>query len=77
MSSAYTDENSPFSVRGWYSARVPRSSFARVHKVLVPHIIAEEGEKTKRVKRKMGEKMDSKEHKKKVMENQNNHIMSA
>ena len=48
-------------VRGSYSARVPRSSFARVRSVLFPH--TRKKVKTRRMKRKMGEKMDSKEWK--------------
>ena len=37
-------------VRGSYSAKVPRSSFARVRRVLVPHIMEEKGEEQDNVK---------------------------
>ena len=67
---------SPWSVRGSYSARVPRSSLARVRRVLVPHIMEEEGEDQE------NEKDDRKEDRqqeveRRVAESQNNHIMSA
>ena len=63
-------------MRGSFSARVPRSSFARVRRVLVPHIMEEEGEEQE------NEKEDEREDEKqrvegRVVENQDNHIMSA
>ena len=42
-------------VRGSFSARVPRSSFARLRRALVPHIMEEEGEE------KENEKEDERE----------------
>ena len=53
-------------VRGSFSARVPRSSFARVRRVLVTHIVEEEGEEQKNEK---GSRKES--HR----EYQDNHIM--
>ena len=62
----------PKGVRGSYSARVPRSSLARVRRVLVPHIMEEEDE------RQENEKDDRREDGQqrvegRVAENQNNH----
>ena len=62
------------SVRGSYSARVPRSSFARVRRVLVFHIMEEEAEDQE------NEQDDRREDGQqrvegRVDENQNNHIM--
>ena len=48
-----------YPVRGSYSATVPRSSFARVRRLLVPHIM-DEGEEQENEKEDK-EKMDSKE----------------
>ena len=50
------------SVRGSYSARMPRSSFSRVHWEFVHHI-AEEKLMARRKDRTVGEKIDSKERK--------------
>ena len=62
-------------VRGSFSAKVPRSSFARVRRVLVPHM-EEEGEDQE--KEKEDEREDGKQRiQGRVLENQNNHIMSA
>ena len=47
-------------VRGSFSARVPRSSFAKVRRVLVSHI-EEEGEEQENEKEDEREKMESKE----------------
>ena len=63
-------------VRGSYSARVPRSSLARVRRVLVPHIMEEEGEYQE------DEKDDGREDGQqrvegRIAESQNNRIMSA
>ena len=55
-------------VRGSYSARVPRFSLARVHRVFVPHIVEEEAED------QVDEKDDEEEGR--VAENQT-HNMSA
>ena len=63
------------SVRGSYSARVPRSSLARVRRVLVSHIMEEEGEdqEDEDDKREQGQQ----EVEGRIAENQNNHIMNA
>ena len=58
-------------VRGSYSARVPRSSLARVHRVFVLHIVEEEAE----------DQVDEKDHRQqeergRVAKNQT-HNMSA
>ena len=63
-------------MRGSFSARVPRSSFARVRRVLVRHIMEEEDEDQE------NEKEDGREDGQqrvegRVVESQNNHIMSA
>ena len=65
-----------FSVRGSYSSRVPRSSLARVRRVLVPHIMEEEAEDPE------NEQDDRREDRQqevegRIAESQNNHIMSA
>ena len=63
-------------MRGSYSARVPRSSLARVRRVLVSHIMEEEGEDQE------DEKDDRREDRQQeveggIAESQNNHIVSA
>ena len=62
--------------RGSYSARVPRSSLAGVHRVFVFHILEEEAEDPE------NEQDDSREERQqevegRIAESQNNHIMSA
>ena len=62
--------------RGSYSARVPRSSLAGVHRVFVFHILEEEAEDPE------NEQDDSREEGQqevegRIAESQNNHIMSA
>ena len=62
-------------VRGSFSARVPRFSFAEVRRVLVSHM-EEEGEDQENEKE--DEREDGKQRVEgRVVENQNNHIMSA
>ena len=65
----------PTSVRGSFSARVPRSSFARVRRVLVSH---REEESEEQENEKDDKREDGKQRVEgRVVENQNNHIMSA
>ena len=63
-------------MRGSFSAKVPRSSLARVRRVLVPHIMEEEGEEQDNEKED-----ESEDGKRRVEESrreyQDNHIMSA
>ena len=62
-------------VRGSFSARVPRSSFARVRRVLVPHMV-EEGEDQEN--KKEDEREDGQQRVEgRVVENQATHKMSA
>ena len=63
-------------VRGSFSARVPRSSLARVHRVFVLHIVEEDAddqENERDDRRESGQQ----EVEERVAESQNNHIMSA
>ena len=64
------------SVRGSYSARVPRSSLARVRRVLVPHIMKEEAEDPEN-EQDDGREEGQQEVEGRIAESQNNHIMSA
>ena len=62
-------------VRGSYSARVPRSSFARVRRVLVTHMV-EEGEDQENEKE--DEREDGQQRVEgRIVENQATHNMSA
>ena len=62
-------------VRGSFSARVPRSSFARVHGVLVPHV---EEENEEQDNEKEDEREDGKQRVEgRVEENQVTRNMSA
>ena len=63
-------------VRGSYSARVSRSSLARVRRVLVPHFMEEEGE-DQEDEEDDGREEGQQEVEGRVAEDQNNHIMSA
>ena len=64
----------PFPVRGSFSATVPKSSFARVRRVLVPHMEDEgDQEDEKDDRREEGQQ----EVEGRIAESQNNHIMSA
>ena len=63
-------------VRGWFSARVPRSSFTSVRRVLVPHIMEEES--ADQENEKEDEREDGKQRvERRVVENQATHNMSA
>ena len=64
------------SVRGSYSARVPRSSLARVRRVLVSHIMKEEPEDPEN-EQDDGREEGQQEVEGRIAESQNNHIMSA
>ena len=66
----------PKSVRGSYSARVPRSSLAEVHREFVHHIVVKEAadpENEQDDRREEGQQ----EVEGRIAESQNNHIMSA
>ena len=63
-------------VRGSYSARVPRSSLARVRRVLVSHIVEEEAEDQEDEQDDRREE-GQQEVEGRIAESQNNHIMSA
>ena len=58
-------------VRGSYSAWVPRSSLASVHRVFVLHIVEKEAGDQENEKRRQ----DSKKKKRRIAESQNNHVM--
>ena len=61
-------------MRGSFSARVPRSSFAEVRIFLVPHMEDEDDQENE----KEDEREDGKQRVEgRVVENQNNHIMST
>ena len=63
-------------MRGSYSARVPKSSLARVRRVLVSHIMEEEAEGQENEvddRREEGQQRVER----RIAESQNNHIMSA
>ena len=62
--------------RGSYSARVPRSSLARVYMVFVLHIVEEEDESQEDEQDDRTEDRQQ-EVEGRVAESQNNHIMSA
>ena len=63
-------------MRGSYSARVPRSSLAEVHGEFVHHILEDEGGEQENEKE--DEREDGKQRvERRVVGNQNNHIMSA
>ena len=63
-------------VSGSYSARVPMSSLARVRRVLVSHVMEEEGEEQEDQKDdRRGD--GQQEAERRIAESQNNHIMSA
>ena len=57
--------------------RLTRSSFASVRKVLVPHIMEEEGEDQEDEKDDGREDGQQGEESGEIAESQNNHIMSA
>ena len=63
-------------MRGPYSARVPRSSLARVRRVLVPHITEEKGEDQEDEQDDRREDRQQREESGEVEENQT-HNMSA
>ena len=70
----YFEIPEPFCVRGSYSARVPRSSLARVHREFVHHILEDEvdGQEEKQDdKREDGEQREESEF---VEESQNKHM---
>ena len=60
----------PFRVRGLYSARVPRSSLASVHRVFILHIVEEEAEHQVDEKDDRREKSGQQEEEGTVAENQ-------
>ena len=64
----------PFHVRGSFSARVPKSSFARVRRVLVHHMEDEGDQENGKEDEREGGKQRVEGR---VVESQNNHIMSA
>ena len=64
----------PCPVRGSFSARVPKSSFARVRRVLVPHMEDEGDQENGKEDEREGGKQRAEGR---VVESQNNHIMSA
>ena len=73
-----TAKRSLRTVRGSYSARVPRSSFARVRRVLVSHIMEEEEEAEDLEDEQSDRREDRQQEKEgRIEESQNNHIMSA
>ena len=63
-------------MRGSYSAKVPRSSLARVHRVFVLHIVEEEAESQEdELDDRREDRQQDEEGR--IAESQNNHIMSA
>ena len=62
-------------MRGSYSARVPRSSFARVHREFVHHILEDEVDGQEEGQDDKREDVRQREESGVVEESQNNHIM--
>ena len=64
-------------MRGSYSARVPRSSLARVHREFVHHILEDEDDEQEEGPDDKREDGEQREESGVVEESQNKHIMGA